>query len=82
MNHKDDIVQIIQTRFMRGKSFDLQPGDSFLDSGVLDSIGMIELVGLLEKRFAIHVEDDELVPENLDSVEAISGYLERKGAGA
>lgn len=82
MNHQADIVQIIQTRFMRGKKIDLQPGDSFLDTGVLDSIGMIELVGLLEKRFGIHVEDDELVPENLDSVEAISEYLERKGVVA
>ena len=60
----------------------LDEGASFLDSGIIDSTGVMELVGFLEDRFGITVEDSELTPENLDSIGRVSAYLARKGVTA
>ena len=51
---------------------------SFLESGVVDSTGILELVGFIENRYKIRVQDDEMVPENLDSLSNVAGYLLRK----
>jgi acyl carrier protein len=55
---------------------------SFVDSGIMDSMRVLELVEFLEGQFGIRVEDYELVPENLDSIRNICGYLEAKGVPA
>jgi acyl carrier protein len=52
--------------------------DSFLEKGLIDSTGVLEVVMFLEERFGIKVQDDELVPENLDSVGRIARFVERK----
>ena len=59
---------------------DTEIGDdtSFLESGLIDSVGVLELVDFLEQQFGISVEDTELVPENLDSIHNICVYLESK----
>lgn len=51
---------------------------SLLDAGVIDSTGVLELVCFLETTFGIEVSDDEMLPENLDSIRAIAGYVDRK----
>lgn len=51
---------------------------SLLDAGIIDSTGVLELVGFLETHFSIEVADEEMLPQNLDSVRAISGYVQRK----
>jgi acyl carrier protein len=51
---------------------------SLLDAGVIDSTGVLELVCFLETSFGIEVHDDEMLPENLDSIGAISRYVSRK----
>lgn len=51
---------------------------SFLRQGILDSLGMMELVGFLEREFQLHVAETELVPENLDSLDRVSAFVERK----
>ena len=58
--------------------FSLKNGDSFLKQGILDSTGILELVGWLESEFGIQVEDQELIPDNLDSINLIAAYIERK----
>ena len=56
----------------------LQNDTSFLEQGIIDSTGILELVELLEEEFSMSVEDDELVPENLDSVNLLSAFITRK----
>ena len=51
---------------------------SFFELKLIDSTGVLELVMFLETTFAIEVADDELVPDNLDSVRKIASYVERK----
>jgi acyl carrier protein len=56
----------------------LKSSDSFLENGILDSTGVLELVAFLEQTFDIKVEDEELIPENLDSIENAVRYLGEK----
>lgn len=53
---------------------------SLLDAGIMDSTGVLELVCFLETTFCIEVKDDEMLPANLDSVEAITKYLGGKAS--
>jgi acyl carrier protein len=52
--------------------------DSFLQKGVIDSTGMLELVAFIEDRFALKLEDAELVPQNLDSLDNLCRFLATK----
>lgn len=51
---------------------------SLLDTGTLDSTGVMDLVAFLETTYGIEIADEELVPENLDSVDKIVSYIDRK----
>jgi acyl carrier protein len=51
---------------------------SFLDLGIIDSTGVIELIAFLEERYGIRVEDAEMTPDNLDSLDAIEQFIARK----
>jgi len=56
----------------------LTNSDSFLESGIIDSTGILELIFFLEEAFGVKVEDEEMIPENLDSVENVVKYIESK----
>ena len=51
---------------------------SFLEEGIIDSTGILELVTFLEETYEIQIEDEELVPENLDSINNVVQFLKRK----
>lgn len=55
--------------------------DSFLEKGILDSTGVLEVVGHIEKEFGIRVEADEIIPDNLDSINNLTAFVERKTRG-
>lgn len=61
---------------------DFADDDSFLQTGVIDSTGMMELVAFLEQTFSLKIADAELVPENLDSLENVCRFIDRKRAQA
>lgn len=56
-------------------------GDSFMALHLLDSMGFMELVTFLEEAFGIRVGDDEMVPANLDSLDALEAFVARKKKG-
>jgi acyl carrier protein len=58
----------------------LQNDDSFLDKGIIDSTGILELVFFIEQTFGVKIHDDELMPDNLDSVSKIGRFVEKKVA--
>ncbi len=72
------VRQFIVENFLFEEAGSLKEDTSFLESGIIDSTGVLELVSFLEERFGIRVEDDELVPENLDSIENVVNYVARK----
>ena len=54
---------------------------SLLDQGIIDSTGVLEVVSFLEKTFAVKVQDEEMLPENLDSIARISAFVGSKLGG-
>jgi acyl carrier protein len=67
----------IVASFLFGNDGGLKDDDSLLDAGALDSTGVVELVSFLEERFDIVIQDQDLVPENLDSISAIARFVAR-----
>ncbi len=75
----EEIRQFVVENFLFGQSSAIPDEDaSLLENGVIDSTGVLELVSFLEEQFQVQVEDTELVPENLDSLRNLSGYVRRK----
>ena len=72
------IRQFIIENFLFEEDENLKEDTSFLESGIIDSTGILELVSYLEENFRITVEDEELVPENLDSIANVVAYLSKK----
>ena len=77
-NYAADIRKFISDNFLFGQPVELDDATSFLDEGVIDSTGMLELVAHLEASYGIKVEDHELIPENLDSIRAVVVFVTKK----
>ena len=60
----------------------LQDDTSFLDEGILDSMGILEIIVFLEEEFGVAVANDEMIPANLDSVANLLAFIERKRMAA
>ena len=58
----------------------LDSSASFMESGILDSTGILEVIYFIEDEFGVSVGDDEMVPENLDSVNNIVAFINKKNA--
>lgn len=57
---------------------ELRDDDSFLGQGIIDSTGILELVSFVEEEFGITVMDEELIPDNFDSISSLARYIPRK----
>lgn len=71
---------IVDNFIMGGDGHDLADADSFMEKHIVDSTGFLELVTFLEESYHFTVEDDEMVPENLDSLDNIEAYVRSKQA--
>ncbi len=81
MTVEEQVRQFIEDNFLfRGESERLERDESLLEAGLIDSTGVLELVGFIESEFAIPVADAEIVPENLDSIATITDYVTGKQA--
>ena len=82
MDNSYKIRQFIVENFLFGDGQVLKDDTSFMQEGIIDSTGILELVFFLEETFGVSVEDDELIPENFDSLARIVKYLETKMGSA
>lgn len=79
MDTRETIRRFIRENFLKETSRkNLRDDVSFIDEGIIDSVGVLELVAFLEETFGFRVEDEELVPENLDSVDKLVNYVDSK----
>ncbi len=73
------VREYVIDRFLFGQGGDrLTDDSSFLEQSLMDSTGVLEMVMFLEQRFGVKVQDHELIPENLDSVNRIAAFVARK----
>ena len=87
MNNKYDDIKDISSRISRfikdnfllsDKTENLNEDVSLYEKRIVDSTGILEIVDFLEETFGIKIEDDELVPDNLDSINKMSKFVQRK----
>ena len=78
-----DLRSFVINNFLLGRQEALNDDDSFLEQGIIDSTGILELVAHLEETYGIEITEAELTPDNFDSINRIVAYLSRKlGHGA
>lgn len=75
---EETVRTFVVEHFLFGEGDTLKGDTSFLEEGIIDSTGILELVMFLEETYGIKIEDNELVPENFDTLEKIAQYLEMK----
>ena len=74
---KREVRQFLTTQLHR-KVDGVGDAESLLEAGVIDSMAVLELVGYIEQRYAITVGDDDMMPENFDTIEAIAAFIESR----
>ncbi len=81
MSSKDQIKEFILSDLVKDKNFtELADSDPLIETGIIDSLGIMKLIGFLEDNLNIQVSDNELIPENFSSIEAISELVSKKTA--
>jgi acyl carrier protein len=78
MDRRNEVKSFIITNFLFGDGGNLADTDSFLNKGIVDSTGILEVISFLEEKYGITVKDDELLPANLDSIDNIVNFLNVK----
>jgi acyl carrier protein len=78
MNTRQRVRQFIIENFYVSDPSEIADDTLLVTTGVVDSTGMLEVIGFLEAEFGIHIEDREMTPENLESVERMAAFVERK----
>ena len=78
MDYINDVRNFVVENFLFGEGEKLKNDNSFLENGIVDSTGILELVSFLEEKYDLSIADDELIPENLDSLKNIDSFLKRK----
>ena len=73
-----DIRQFITKKFPLARKRQIQDADALLETGMLDSQGVLEVVGFVEQTFSITVADEDLVPENFQSIDRIAAFIEAR----
>ncbi|MCD4722484.1 MAG: acyl carrier protein [Desulfobacula sp.] len=77
MGKKNKIKAFIIENFLFGEDNDLKDDTSFLEEGIIDSTGVLELVEYLEEEFDIEIDDEDMIPENLDSLNNLEQFLKK-----
>ena len=79
-NFKKTLRKFVKKNYFIKDSF--SDSDSFFENGIIDSTGVLELVSFIEDKYDIQVKDEELIPENLDSIDNLSKFLKSKRGDA
>lgn len=76
---KNELRKFIIDHYFSGfRKAELSDGDSFLEKGIIDSIGVIELAAFIQKRYSIRIKPPEIIPENFDTLNNLELYILKK----
>ena len=77
-NVNTDIRQFIIKTFPLARKRQILDSDALLESGMLDSQGVLEVVAFIEREYSINVSDEDLIPDNFQSIHHIAAYIQSK----
>jgi acyl carrier protein len=76
---KTSIIEFVNKNFLMGTGrVNFSENDSFLEKGIIDSTGVLEMVSFIQQKFGVKINDEDIIPENLDSVDNIANFIKRK----
>jgi acyl carrier protein len=75
MDTQTILTEYIKDELLKGRKIDLKPEDDLLSAGILDSLGILQVVAFIEDRFGFQVPDEDVVFENFVSIDALAKYL-------
>lgn len=78
MSLQEEIRSFIVDNFLFGDAGNLNNDSSFIREGIVDSTGILQLVEFIQEQYRVVVEDEDLIPENLDSVSKVATFVENK----
>jgi len=79
MSVGDQVRDFVKENFLfRDTNITFDNSDSFMGKGIIDSTGVLELVSFIEERFDFRVHDEEIIPDNLDSIKNLTSFIEKK----
>lgn len=78
MSIQDDVRSFVIDTFLFGEDDGLKDDSSFLAEGIVDSTGIMQLVSFLQEHYRVSIEDEELIPDNLDSIKRVTTFIEEK----
>ena len=81
MNYLNTVRGFIVENFLYGDDGELRDDTSFLGTGIIDSTGILEVISFLEETYGVTVDDEELIPENFDTLINIDSFLKKKMNG-
>jgi acyl carrier protein len=81
MDVKNEIRNYLYNERLKNEFDALEDDDSLLERGIIDSVRMLDLMGFLEENYRVKVNDEDLYPENFDSLNAIAAYIQRRQNG-
>jgi len=75
----DELRKFVIDNFLFGKPYEgFADDDSFIEHGIIDSTAVMELIAFLEERYRIKLQDQDLIPENLDSIKGLARFVESR----
>lgn len=78
----DELRSFVTDNFLFGQTDGhLTDETSFLEQGIIDSTGLLELIGFVERTYGVRLADEELIPDNLDSLQKLACFVGRKQSG-
>ena len=78
MSVEKEIRKFIEENFILDGNDNLSSEDSLLEKGIIDSTGVLELVAFIEENYDFKIKDEELIPENLDSIKSITRFIQER----
>ena len=73
-----DVRQFILKQFPLARKKQINDSDPLLESGIIDSLGVLELVGFIDQKFSVTVQDEDLVPDNFQTIERVAAFIKRQ----
>jgi acyl carrier protein len=77
MDRQTELLNYVKEELLHGRKVELRADEDLLSSGIVDSLGILKLVGFVEDHFGIQVPDEDVVHENFHSIQALSSYLQK-----
>jgi acyl carrier protein len=81
-NLKQEIRQFVVTNYCFGQDGAIRNEESCMENGIIDSTGILELVSFLEQKYKLYIEAEEIIPDNLDSIDRMAHFVSKKIAEA